>query len=82
MIKKIKTAKVLDTQNKTVHSTNGKKITSIASVSISQYEGDDCYYLFYYDCSGLELTDTFHTTIESAIEQAEFEFILSEWLEN
>jgi len=41
---------------------------------IGHYEGSEGYYLLYIDGSGSELTDTYHDTIEKAMEQAELEY--------
>jgi hypothetical protein len=37
------------------------------------------YYLLYLDSAGNELTDTFHESVDQAIEQARFEFGLLAW---
>jgi hypothetical protein len=44
------------------------------SLEIIQFEGDKAYYLIYKDEFDQELTDTYHESLESAINQAEWEF--------
>jgi len=38
---------------------------------IAQFAGDDGYYLLRCDGNGKELTDTYHPSIEDAVDQAE-----------
>jgi hypothetical protein len=45
-----------------------------SSLAIASYPGEDGYYLFYLDPSGEELTDTFHDSVDAAMQQAEWEF--------
>ncbi len=45
-----------------------------AMLKIAKFEGDTGYYLYYCDSSGVEMTDTWHESLEKAMEQAEFEF--------
>ena len=48
-----------------------------------RFEGSAGYYLLYLDSEGNELTDTYHDTLESAFDQAEWEFRVqpAEWEE-
>ena len=41
---------------------------------IAQHVGDDGFYLFYCDETGREQADTYHNSLEAAMQQAEFEF--------
>ncbi len=52
-----------------------------SSLAIVQYEGDDGVYLLYFSESGEELTDTYHSGVDEAMNQAEFEFgvLPGEW---
>jgi hypothetical protein len=45
-----------------------------AALAICQYEGEDGFYLF--GCNGAwqVVTDTWHSTLDEAIRQAEFEY--------
>src|SRR2546429_373327 len=48
---------------------------------ITQIKPDPGYYLLYLDANGNEITDTYHETLESAMEQAKWEFNVepNEW---
>jgi hypothetical protein len=41
---------------------------------IVHYDDAEGFYLFYCDAEGIELTDTFHDSVEAAKVQAQFEF--------
>ena len=43
-------------------------------LAICQHEGEDAYYLFGCDAEWNTLTDTWHQSLEEALEQAEFEY--------
>ncbi|GAB4093021.1 hypothetical protein [Flaviaesturariibacter terrae] len=58
----------------TKHFIDGALVKSFASLAICQYLNDSGYYLFYCDSNWNALTDTYHDTIEGAVEQAEYEF--------
>ena len=45
-----------------------------SGVAICRYPGEDSYYLFYCDSQWNVITDTWHETIEDALQQAEFEY--------
>ena len=47
---------------------------SAAGLAICQYEGETSYYLFGCDAAWNKVTDTWHGTLEEALEQAEFEY--------
>jgi len=64
-------------QSKTRHTVEGETRPDFASLKIIQIEGDNSYYLFYYDLKGTEITDTYHDTVDLALEQAKFEFGLN-----
>lgn len=50
------------------------------SLEIHEY-GSDIFYLFYLDAGGEMLTDSLHSDLQGALEQAEFEFLIQpgEW---
>jgi hypothetical protein len=58
----------------TRHTLNGLPLQPPSELRIVQYRGDPGYYLLYCDSAGKELTDTYHDTIKSALEQAQAEF--------
>lgn len=45
-----------------------------AGLAVCQYEGDDGFFLLGCNAEWREQTDTWHRTIEEAMEQAEFEY--------
>ncbi|MFO0810330.1 MAG: hypothetical protein U0746_17035 [Gemmataceae bacterium] len=63
------------------HRVGGEVIGPAAGLAIAQYDGADSFYLFYCDPAWQTLTDTWHPTIESARQQAEFEYrgVSSRW---
>jgi hypothetical protein len=67
---------------KTKHYAGSDELPVAIKLQIAQYEGDDGFYLFYLDESDEVMTDTYHTTIEGAMEQAEWEYNIKpeEWL--
>jgi hypothetical protein len=66
---------------KTKHVRDGEAVATASGLAICQYEGDSSFYFFYCDEDWEVLADTFHSTIEDAKEQAEFEYegISSNW---
>ncbi len=79
MIKILKTAIVKSSKGVTSHRVGDDSISNIYSVSISQYDEDDGFYLLYLDENGIEITDTYHNSLNDAVSQAEFEFHLKNW---
>jgi len=45
-----------------------------AGLAIGQYEGETAYYLFGCDTAWNTVTDTWHETLQGALQQAEFEY--------
>jgi hypothetical protein len=45
-----------------------------AGVAIARYDDEDGYYLFYLGANGEVLTDTWHESIEGALEQSGVEY--------
>lgn len=66
---------------RTIHRTPMGILPKPVALSIVQYENDPGFYL---DETGQEQTDTYHDTLDSAFEQAEFEFGISkeEWMQS
>ena len=61
--------------SKTRHINSGNNVSGgITNLAIAQYLGDSGYYLFYYDSSGVTVSDTYHDTLDGAFDQANFEF--------
>ena len=63
---------------KTVHYFGNDELPPPFSLEIAQYEDDNGYYLFYLDKNGEVQTDTYHDSLQAAIEQAQWEFNISE----
>ncbi len=66
---------------RTVHRIGGNVVPPPAALQIARYEGDPGFYLFYCSATGEVVTDTYHETLDAALDQAEFEFGIrrSEW---
>ncbi len=58
----------------TRHYRNDREIPPPSELKIVSYSNDQGYYLLYLDAQGNELTDTYHESVESAMEQAAWEF--------
>jgi hypothetical protein len=59
---------------KTTHYAAGEILSPPHSLQITRYKDDAGYYLLYLDETGMEMTDTYHDDVESAMAQAEWEF--------
>ena len=59
---------------KTRHYKGAWELPPPVELRIVQYADDPGFYLFYCDKSGRELTDTYHDSLEQALEQARWEF--------
>ena len=59
---------------KTRHYHGKRELPPAAVLKIGKYDGEEGFYLFYFDADGHELTDTFHDTLEEALAQAEWEY--------
>jgi hypothetical protein len=66
---------------RTRHFKGAWELPTPSELRIVQYVGDPGFYLFYCDDAGREMTDTYHDTLEEALEQARWEFGLepSDW---
>jgi len=53
---------------------NGVLQGQVAGVAICQYEGESAYYLFGCDPEWNTVTDTWHESLNDALEQAELEY--------
>ncbi len=54
--------------------TGGESRQIVQGFAICKYEQEPGYYLFSCDEHWMEFADTYHETIDDALEQAEFEF--------
>jgi hypothetical protein len=59
---------------RTVHRVGGHVAGPAAALAICQYDGQSDFYLFYCDAKWNVVTDTWHQTMESALNQAAFEY--------
>ena len=59
----------------------GAELQALHELVIARITPDPGYYLLYLDASGKEITDTYHETLEKAMEQAKWEFNVeaNEW---
>ena len=58
----------------TTHYVGGSRVAGIKRLEIMSYQKGVCFYLIYKDADGVEMTDTYHETIEQAKVQAYREF--------
>ena len=77
---------ILNTDHKptgnTKHVVYGDEMQPPYKLQIIKYDGDEGFYLLYFGVSSSdELTDTYHDSIDSALQQAEWEYGVSptEW---
>jgi hypothetical protein len=59
---------------RTVHMVDGEIVVTPAALAIAEYEGESGVYLFYCDPEWGVVTDTFHESVDSAVEQAQWEY--------
>jgi len=59
---------------KTVHCSGNDPLPAPHSLQITQYQGDNAYYVYHLDEKGEALTDTFHDDLQGAMVQAAWEF--------
>ena len=59
---------------RTRHIAGAELLPTPTELRIVQYDGDPGFLLLYLDADRQELTDTYHSTLEGAFAQAEFEF--------
>jgi len=66
---------------KTHHYDGEKELPRAAMLKIVKYDDEDGFYLLHFDADGIEITDTFHESVEDALAQAEWEYRvkLGEW---
>jgi len=53
---------------------NGEAQGTASGLALCQYDGETAYYLFGCDAKWNAVTDTWHETLEGALQQAEFEY--------
>lgn len=56
------------------HSIGGEEMPTVSGLAICRYDDEPGFYLFYCDGAWNEMNDTWHETLEAAMEQAEFEY--------
>jgi hypothetical protein len=66
---------------KTCHYQGAVLLPPPAELRIVKYSGDTGFYLLHLDAEGVDLTDTYHDTLEDAQIQAQWEFqiVPNEW---
>lgn len=57
-----------------VHLHGSKRLGPFAGLVIASYQGDSGFYLFACDSDWKTVADTYHDTVEAAVQQAEFEY--------
>jgi hypothetical protein len=65
---------------RTKHTINGADFPPFVSLEIVQYPNDKSFYLFHITADG-KIADTWHESVEAAMDQTEFEFAVqrSDW---
>ena len=58
----------------TLHRIGGELMPPASGLAVCRYEKDTGFYLFYCDGEWRVLTDTWHESVEDALNQAEFEY--------
>ena len=74
ILRKIKLPKLNFLKAKSKHIVNSEEMKQPSELQIAKYEDDEGYYLLYVDKLGNEMNDTFHESMQDALEQAEWEF--------
>lgn len=59
---------------KTRHYLGEDELPASKMLKIVKYEDENGFYLIHFDADGKEMTDTFHDTLDDAMEQAEWEY--------
>ena len=69
--------------DKTTHYAFGETLNKPFALQIVSFKNVEGYYLLYLNSKGEEMTDTFHESLEKAIEQANWEFNIKkeDWVE-
>ncbi len=62
------------TSGRTLHTVNGRAMPPASGLAIYHSDDGNGYYLFGCDAAWEVLTDTWHASLEEAMEQAEFEY--------
>ena len=65
----------------TRHVVGGVETGPAAALAIARYASENGVYLFYLDDAGNVVTDTFHDSLEVALDQAAFEYRGLAWIE-
>lgn len=82
ILRRIKLDSPHEPTGKTRHYIGDRELPAPNELQIVKYPDDAGYYLLYLGEGGSELTDTYHDSVEKAIEQAEWEFQVKpdEWV--
>jgi hypothetical protein len=70
------------TAGRTRHIVMGTELPAPAALEVAKYPDDPGYYLFYLDDLGCQMSDTYHSSLEEALDQAKWEFgvDLQDWI--
>jgi hypothetical protein len=81
VLRRIRLGSAHKATGKTRHYLGAQELPTPGELWIVAYPDDVGYYLLYLDGDGKELTDTYHDTLDRALQQAEWEFQVSphEW---
>ena len=74
IIRQIRLGQKHQQTGRTRHLHGTQELPPPAFLQVVQYSEDPGFYLLYFDSTGHELTDTYHETLEGALEQALWEF--------
>ena len=67
--------------NKVQHFSDGNQIVDFKELRIVTYENDPGYLIIYFDSRGQEVSDTYHESLQQALDYARWEFNIEplEW---
>lgn len=74
VIKRIQLNILHERTGRTLHYSEGKLLDKPAELVIWEFDSAPGYYLIHLNKDGEEITDTYHESIQDAMEQAKFEF--------
>ena len=64
----------------TRHTVNGTLMGAAFALAVARYDDPSSgFYLFYLDENGTVVTDTWHDSVEAALDQAGFEYVGLSW---
>jgi len=59
---------------RTSHKVDGQTVETASELRVMPFSADQGFYLMHFNADGDELTDTYHESLDEALEQANFEF--------